>query len=83
MYVSALCNRSSSNLAPITSYSDEAVEYFSDQLQSTIDGVDKRILTVQCDGNAKVGVDARITWNGICAKLLQTRNDSGCLSLLV
>uniref|UniRef100_A0A2C9KHG7 Endonuclease/exonuclease/phosphatase domain-containing protein n=1 Tax=Biomphalaria glabrata TaxID=6526 RepID=A0A2C9KHG7_BIOGL len=55
--------------APTSTYDDEAVEKFYDQLQEVVNKVPKKdILVVQGDCNAKVGSDSYQTWKGTCGK---------------
>ena len=53
--------------APTSDHDDDAVEAFYNQLQETIDKVDKKdILIIQGDWNAKVGKDALKDWKEFC-----------------
>ena len=53
--------------APITDYDDDQVKEFYNQIQETIDKVQKKnILIVQRDWNAKVGTDALTDWKNYC-----------------
>uniref|UniRef100_A0A2C9KNX4 Endonuclease/exonuclease/phosphatase domain-containing protein n=1 Tax=Biomphalaria glabrata TaxID=6526 RepID=A0A2C9KNX4_BIOGL len=55
--------------APTSTYDDEVVEEFYDQLQEVVNMVPKKdILVVQGDWNAKVGSDSYQTWKGTCGK---------------
>ena len=54
---------------PTMEYTDEEVEEFYAQLQSTVVSVpNKDVMVVQGDWNAKVGTDSTSRWPGICGQ---------------
>ena len=55
--------------APTSSYKDEDVEDFYEELQKVLDNTPKKdILVVQGDWNAKIGVDTFENWKGTCGR---------------
>ena len=69
--------------APTSDYDDDEIEKFYDQLQNVIDQTPKKdILFVQGDWNAKVGTDARESWQGLCGPFCNDDTNDRGLRLL-
>ena len=69
--------------APTTSYDDDEIEAFYDQLQDVIDETPKKdILIVQGDWNARIGKEARKDWEGTCGEHCNTETNDRGLRLL-
>eukprot|EP00794_Sanderia_malayensis_P009660 gene9660-biopygen7980 len=65
--------------APTSDYTEEDIEGFYNQLESTLKRIPKKdILVVMGDWNAKVGPDAHVDWPGTAGKFgLGTTNERG------
>ena len=68
--------------APTSDYDDNEVEEFYDQLPNDLDQTPKDIFVVQGDWNAKVGTDARESWQGLCGPFCNDDTNDRGLRLL-
>ena len=54
---------------PTTENTDEEIEIFNNDLQNSISTISKKdILVIQCDWNAKIGIDAHTNWGSTSGK---------------
>ena len=69
--------------APTSTASDDEMEELYQQLQMTTEAIPKKdILLIICDWNAKVGMDAYLTWKGTTGKFgLEITNQKGLMLL--
>ena len=69
--------------APTSSYDDEQLEEFYEQLQVAVDAVSNQdILIVQGDWNGKVGKDAQADWKSTCGPYCNTESNERGIRLL-
>ena len=69
--------------APTSSYDDDEMEEFYEQLQAVVDTVPKQdILIVQGDWNGKVGEDAQTDWKSTCGPYCNKESNERGLRLL-
>ena len=69
--------------APTADHEEDEIDDFYNQLQSTIDKVNKKdILIIQGDWNAKVGRDAQVDWKRFCGPSCNAATNDRGLRLL-